>query len=529
MALNSHSSAGVYVTETDISDRVAAAATSIGAIVGPSYKGPVNKKTLITSTRNFIETFGAPDNTLTFMHYAALAFLQQSTRLWVTRVARNALYGGVVCKKVGNFNVTSAFTQGYSDPATEYSFSADDLFILYGKNQGTWNNDLSVLIYPAVSDDFDDNTFYVEVYVSPSSVPAEKFLCTLNNKLDGFGVQLNIEEQINRKSNLISVVLNRAASAYTFNPSAKIINAVDGEDFAFGSNGDLITESDIINGWDLYNDPEEVDVNILINGGYSSVAVQLKMDTVCQYRKDCVAILDMPSDSQKVQDALVYRRNTLNLNSSYSAIYSPDLYIADQYNGQKIFVPPSGHIAAIYAKTDATASVWKAPAGMDRGNLEILALRYTYNQGDRDALDASQINALRTIYGAGIKVWGSSTLQSKASSLSEISVRRLMIMLEKSIATAAIYSVFEQNTVYLRARLKDLAERFLDPIKREGGIYAHYVQCDDDNNPPEVVASGDTVLDVYIDPSLPTKRIHLNAIVAKTGGIKFALSQINNG
>lgn len=528
MALSSHNSAGVYVTETDLSDRVDAAATSIGAIVGPSYKGPVGVRTLITSTKNFIDVFGNPDNKLTFMHYAALAFLQQSQRLWVTRVARNSLYGGLVCKKVGNFNQSSKFTQGYSDPDSQYNFESDELFVIYGKNQGVWNNDLSVMIYPAKTDNNDDNTFYVEIYVKPSSVPAEKFLCSLDNQLDGFGVQLNISEQINRKSKLVSVIQNTEAFVFKNNPKAKIINAVDGEDLAGGSNGDAIRESDIINGWDLYNDPEEVDVNLLINGGYSTVPVQLKMDTVCNFRKDCVAILDMPSTHQNVQDALNYRRNILNLDSTFSAIYSPDLYIADQYNGQKIFVPPSGHIAALYAKTDATDAVWKAPAGMNRGNLDILAVRNTYNQGDRDALDASQINALRVIYGAGIKVWGSSTLQAKASSLSEISVRRLMIMLEKSIALAALYSVFEQNTIYLRSKLEDMASRFLDPIRREGGIYDFNVICDETNNPPEVVAGGDTVLDVYIDPALPVKRIHLNAIVARTGGITFALSQINS-
>jgi phage tail sheath protein FI len=162
---------------------------------------------------------------------------------------------------------------------------------------------------------------------------------------------------------------------------------------------------------------------------------------------------------------------------------------------------------------------------MNRGGLNILGLREVYNQGDRDALDPAQINALRVIYGSGIKVWGSSTMQTKASALSEISVRRLMIMLEQSIARAALYSVFEQNDLYLRARLADLASSFLEPIKRGNGIYDYAVICDDYNNPPEVVANGDTVLDVYIDPALPVKRIHLNAIIAKTGGISFALSQ----
>ena len=525
---NTHSSAGVYITELDQSQQITAVATSIGAIVGPAHSGPVNQRTLITSTSNFLSVFGNPDPTLTFMHYSALAFLQQSSQLYVTRVAKNSLYGGMVCQQKGHFNVSAAWSQGYGDPSTEYVFGINDIFIIYGQNQGAWNDNLGIALYPAQPNNFDDNTFWLEVYISPSTVAAERFLCTLNYQQDGYGNQQNVMEQINRNSTLIYVVQNTANAAYVANPKAKIINSVDGvSQFVGGSDGDPVDNSDIINGWALYTDTEEVTINILINGGYSTPDVQLYMDSLCQNRMDCVAILDMPSASQNVADALTYRNSTLNLNSSYSALYSPDLYIADTYNAQKLFVPPSGYIAAIYALTDQVASAWSAPAGMNRGNLNVLALRNIYNQGDRDALDASQINALRVIYGSGIKVWGSSTLQTMSSALSEISVRRLMIMLEQSISQASLYSVFEQNDVILRARLTDIATSFLQPIQNGNGIYAFAVVCNDSNNPPSVIATGDTVLDVYIDPALPVKRIHLNAIIAKTGGITYAISQIN--
>lgn len=536
MASNYHSSAGVYITETDLSERTSSASITVGAIVGPSYMGPVNERTLVTSARDFIETFGKPDNHLTFMHYAALSFLEQSNRLYVTRVDNmndRAKYGGVVVKKVGAHNQTFPFVEGYTNPAVDYTFTNAEYFIVYAKNPGAWNSAVKIEIDTSV--ELDDYTFKVLVYVLPSLVPVEVFTCTLNRQLDGFGNQMNIEEQINRKSSIINVRVNYDTPHLEFLDSTKIINTIDtglptsGEIMFGGTNGGVITNADIVAGWEYYNDLEEVDVSVLINGGYTNPLVHRKMDSVCNNRQDCVAILDMPTANQTtdVQVSLTYRNN-LNLDSSYSAIYTPDLYISDSFNGQKIFVPPSGHVASIYAKTDSTANQWSAPAGMIRGNLDILGLRHSYNQNDRDILDASQINVIRVIYGSGIKIWGSSTLQRKLSALSEISVRRLMIMLERGISKTALYSVFEQNTVYLRAKLSNMAESFLEPVKRNGGIYDYKVQCDEENNPPSLIATGDTVLDIFIDPALPVKRIHLNAIIARTGGITFAISQFNS-
>jgi Phage tail sheath protein subtilisin-like domain len=542
MAIN-HSSAGVYVNENDQSQTIRAVSTSIGAIVGVSSKGPVNQATLITSQANFLNVFGKPNSKYSFMHYCALAFLEESSQLYVTRVCAgnpkdssaanltSPRYGGLICQQVGAFNISTPFAKGYVNPLTDYAFSNADLFIVYGINQGAWNNSISVIIRPAIPDNFNSNTFIVEVYYGTSTVPVEKFLCSLNNQIDGFGVQQNIEHVINRRSNYISIVQNQQASALVRLPASLIINSVDGEHLRGGFDGAAISgdpkdASFFVTAWrDNYMDPEAVQINILINAGYYDPAVQMMMQQICETRMDCVAILDVPPAMQKTADALNFRRNDMHIDSSYCALYSPDLYIADSYNGQTVYIPPSGHVAAIYARTDYVASAWNAPAGMNRGGLNILGLAQIYNQVDRDMLDASQINAIRVIYGAGIKVWGSSTLQVMQSALSEMSVRRLMIMLEQSIAFAALFSVFEQNDNVLRAKLSSLATGFLTPIKNGNGIYNFQVVCDTSNNTPDIIASGDTILDVYIDPALPVKRIHLNAVIAPTGGISFAINQ----
>ena len=532
-----HSSAGVYVREIDLSQTVRPATLSIGAIVGSSRRGPVGERTLITSIKQFLQVFGPPDPTALpaqngglfntgahFMHYAALQFLTESSQLLVTRVAPGARTGGMTVYFDGNFNAAESWTGGTEYPKEE-PFGPDDLFHVYGANPGVWNDDISIQIIP--NPYTNDASFYVQVFQGSRGTSVESFLVTLYESIDGFGRQTNIESVINDQnggSQYIRVSQNKTQADYVANNRRTLINSIVagsgltlGVPLFGGSDGLQPTFGDIIQAWDLYQDVEQVDVNMLINGGYSVPPIQQAMCALAEARMDCVAILDMPSNSQTVQSALDYRRNLLNLDSSYAALYSPDYLIHDRYNNIQLYVPPSGHIAAAYAFTDNNYNVWFAPAGMNRGDLKVDGVRHDYNQGDRDALVESQINPTRVFEGRGIKIWGQDTLQSKQSSLSNISVRRLMIFLEKSMAEAALYSVFDPNDAILRAFLVDLCERFLQPIMDARGLYWFGVQCDEHNNPPESIANGDVILDVYVDPSIPVKRIHLTAVVNKTG------------
>lgn len=536
MASSSHPSAGVYVKELDLSQRIAAASTSIGAIVGASSKGPIMERTLVTSVKNFIEIFGQPDPKISYMHYCAIQFLTESSRLYVTRVAQaNALTAGAYWSvddvtattpiiHLTNFDDGTNNPLGKPDPFNTLGFDPQTPGIehLLGffcvANPGEWNNSVMVRIKPstkrAAQAPDDPTVFWVEVftnYSSPRQLPDESFLVSRDYRLDGFGSQMNIEEVINSRSNLIR---------YRANPYALPVLSVlmDTSEFLDGAtNGDRPGDGLINLGWELYRDPEHLDVNILINGGYATPAVQLKMDDICQTRMDCIAVLDTPSSEQATARAMAYKRNELNLDSSRSALYSPDLKVYDQYNDLQVFVPPSGFVAAAYAKTDHVAETWFAPAGMSRGDMKILGVRNTYNQGDRDSLVTAQVNPMRVFPGKGYKIWGADTCQSMASALSNVNVRRLLNFVEKSISVAALYSVFDPNDQILRSFLREMCERFLQPIKNGRGLYSFQVVCDESNNPPSVVAAGDLILDVYLDPVIPAKRIHLNAIIMKTG------------
>jgi len=521
MGLN-NSSAGVYVEEHDYSQRPERALATVAAIIGEADRGPVGVRKLITSESDYIAIFGKPNAKIGWLGHSAVAYFNHGDRLYVTRVAPEALSGGCTIGWDGHFNTSRCWLGGEKTP--EYvEMSASDLFSVYAINPGDWNSTLYVRVMPNTK--LGGAYFQLEVYVSGSAKPVETFTCHLKNITDGYGVQLNVESQVNRKSNYIRVVQNLQQADLLVNEDRQLVNTYDaggiaqnlGIQLTGGANGRRPNMSELVSALDLYADPEYVDVNLLINGGITDPDFQLAMAELCSNRMDCVAILDTPSDKQGIQDAISYRRETLHLDSSYAALYTPDVLAADQYNDIRLYVPPSGFVAAAYARTDSDYESWFAPAGMARGDLKVAGIREVYDQAKRDALYESQVNAIRVISGSGIKIWGADTLQVQPSALSNMSVRRLMIVLEKTIANTLLYGVFDPNDQTLRSRIEMSCRMFLGSLKDARGLYAFDAICNDSNNPPATIAAGDMHVDLWCDPVLPAKRIMFNAVVNKTG------------
>lgn len=355
--------------------------------------------------------------------------------------------------------------------------------------------------------------FTVDIYDTEksNSVPQESFTVTMADTLDGFGQQMEIETRINTFSKLVRVIKNPSYN------TAGIIYSVSATSISDGTDGASPTASNIVNAWDLFADPEKVTVRILINGGASAVSVQQKMDSLARSRGDCVAILDLPTAYQEVSQAVIFRQQLLNLNSNRSALYAPDFQINDSFNDKVIYVPPSGHVAGVYANNDFVAQAWFAPAGLNRGLLNILSLRYKYNQAERDILASNQINYARNFPGQGIAVWEALTLQSNLSALSYVNVRRLLDVIEISISQALNYSVWEPNDDFLRRSIVGLVTEFLDAIRNRRGIIDFAVVSDETNNPPSVTGTGQLNVDVYITPTLPAQKIQLQSIITKQG------------
>lgn len=538
---NMQRSPGVYLTETDLSQSIIGPSTTVGAVVGASPKGPVSKPALITSTTEFTNTFGIPVPSVSFMHYGALSYLLDGGTIYAMRVlGAGALWAGCYLTvdsasatppilSLSSFSTTAGSVTtpvGIFDPINTMGFlvsspnNATTLLYFAAIDPGAWNNRITIQVTPsnplgaAIGIGHDVTTFYVKVYIDyadTSSQPAEIFLCSREQSVDGFGNQLFVESVINTKSKIINVKNNPFCGVVNIETNA-LLTLVGGADGALPTSGQIATA------WSVLADPETYPINVLINAGYSTPDVQHAMDATAKALGNCVALLDVPSNLQQTADATTYRNVALNLDSNYSALYTPDVLVYDPYNDMQLYIPLSGYAAAICARTDQQAALWKAPAGLTRGILNVLGVRQIYNQQARDALDAANINMLRKFSnGMGYVLWGQNTLQSEASALSNLNVRRLISYVEKAISGSSLYSDFELNSSLLRLFISNLATSFLQPIKNAGGLYDFKVVCDDTNNTNDTVASGDLMLDCYFDPVIPAKRIHLNAIITKTG------------
>lgn len=356
--------------------------------------------------------------------------------------------------------------------------------------------------------------FLVQVYDNTISRnnPVESFNCTLKDFTDGLGVQTEIGQQINGISQFVRVQNNVAAFL-----TPPVIYTVDRTGMGVGDSGVAVMSSQIILGWNTFEDDEDTEVRILINAGYAIPSVQLKMDTICSIRKDCIALLDVPANRQDANRAIDYRNIDLNLNSNRSALYTSDVFVEDEYSGKRLYIPPSGHMAAVYARTDSETYPWFAPAGMNRGQLAVLGLRKKYNKGERDNLWKAQINYIRDFKGMGRVVWEQRTLQVKQSGFSYVNVRRLMDTISVALRRSLLFYEFEPNDDFLRLQMKIAIEEYLRVIQQARGIKEFLVVIDASNNPPYITDLGQLNVDILIKPILPVEKIRIRGTITRQG------------
>lgn len=522
----SSTSAGVYGGEQNNSQTSRKTAPSIGAIVGPSKRGKVGVPTLAVDVNDFRKKFGRRDAKLTFAHFCAEQFLKYSNQLWFNRVAVNALFGSITVRFIDGFAQIHTSEQGYADPSHRTQVP-EEVICFYAADPGVWNNNIRVVMYPDVNDP-ENELFVLEIYEDNLSVPVEVYRATLRDKTDGYGHQKNIETQLEAADSRLRAKVNEDAPKWKETEGAfRAINAVISGDLQGGHDGDEITNSDIIDGWDGFEEVEEVEVTILINCGYTDVSVQQRMLEIAKSRRDCFAILDIPSDMQTSQGSSSFRRNVLNANTSFGALYTPDVVVMTD-DGQSVSCPPSGVVAAVFAYNDSQEAEWFAPAGVSRGALdsEVQDVTQRYKLGDRNMMDQNQVNFIHVLSGYGFCVWGAQTLESQSSALSDIPVRRLINLIEKRAKYETMVGLFEPNDPFLWQMLTQIVEDILSPIKSNRGLYAYKVKCDEETNPPEQIANGDVVLIYFIQPTRYGKRILFTTSVAKTGQISTAVEYV---
>lgn len=282
-----------------------------------------------------------------------------------------------------------------------------------------------------------------------------------------------------------------------------------------------VTDADRIAGYDKFANPEEVDVSLVVAGNASTTLIS-SIKTLVETRKDCVGFVspdreDCLNNADGEVTDIVAKRNSIG-SSSYLVMDSGWGYQFDKYNNVYRWVPLNGHIAGLCVRTDFERDPWFSPAGFNRGQLRnVIKLAWYPTKSERDDLYKNGINPVNSFPGEGIVLFGDKTLLAKPSAFDRINVRRLFIVLEKAIARAAKYSLFEFNDAFTRAQFVALVEPYLRDVQGRRGIFDFRVVCDETNNTGEVIDRNEFVGDIYIKPARSINFIQLNFVAVRTG------------
>lgn len=305
-------------------------------------------------------------------------------------------------------------------------------------------------------------------------------------------------------------IFSQSAAVYTANLS--------------GGVSGTIRDLDIIAAYDMFADADSVDVSLVMTGGYSSNVVNHVIDNVVLKRLDCVAFVSPPrsavvdNNGNEVTSIQDFRENTINKSTSYAFLDSGWKKQYDKYNNVYRWVPLNGDIAGLCVRTDFERDPWYSPAGFNRGAIKnVTKLSWNPDLTERDEIYKIGVNPVVSFAGEGTILYGDKTMLSKPSAFDRINVRRLFIVLEKAIARAAKYSMFEFNDEFTRAQFVALIEPYLRDIQGRRGIYDFRVVCDETNNTPEVIDRNEFVGDIYIKPARSINFIQLNFVAVRTG------------
>ncbi len=306
--------------------------------------------------------------------------------------------------------------------------------------------------------------------------------------------------------------------------------AVTTYSLASGTDDYVATNAEIATAYEKFEDTENVDLSLLLCGP-SQTSADATGDTkatavmdIATARKDCVAFISpAKADVIGVANAVTQQQNVVGFadglpSTSYAVIDSGYSYKYDKYNDVYRWVPLNGDIAGLCARTDSIADPWFSPGGFNRGQIRgAVKLAFNPNQTQRDELYKSRVNPVVSFPGQGTVLFGDKTAQAKPSAFDRINVRRLFIVLEKAISTAAKFQLFEFNDEFTRAQFRNMVEPFLRDVQGRRGLTDFSVVCDDTNNTSDVIDRNEFRADIFIKPARSINFIQLNFIATRTG------------
>ena len=558
-------SPGVTVSEVDLTTVVPSTLTTAGALAGNFVWGPAYTRITVPDEITLVNTFGQPDSNTYQSFFTAASFLAYGNNLKVVRaLGPNSKNSDA---NTTNTNVVVANKANFEYLYLNNLSNGNQLGAFIGRYAGALGNSIAVSTIDAGAGAAAFATWNVNnIGVS-----------TLFNGLPGTSVAANTAGASNDEIHIVVVdagglftgtkgavletfqYLSKAYDGtdangnsnyyknYIFNNS-QYIYAVDPVDYnntvatwgkimantAFatsttpqtvtlsGGVDDTPVDANTITAMGRFANTEDTDISFILTGNSSITVQQTAIDTAIG-RKDCLAFVSPPSSAVINQNGSeasnIQTWNTsLNRSTSYAVADSGWKYMFDKYNNVYRYVPLNGDIAGLCVNTDSVRDPWWSPAGFNRGNIKnAVRLAWNPNKTYRDQLYVLGINPVVSFPGQGIVLFGDKTLQSKPSAFDRINVRRLFIVLEKAIAKASQYALFEFNDSFTQAQFVALVTPYLRDVQGRRGITDFKVVCDSTNNTPQVVDSNQFVGDIYIKPARSINFIQLNFVAVRTG------------
>ncbi len=310
-----------------------------------------------------------------------------------------------------------------------------------------------------------------------------------------------------------------AASGTTFTD----VTAVSNVSLSNGSDGSAATTGQKKTAYEKFADSETVDVGLIIAGAGDKTHID-NLITIAENRKDAIVFASPErsdvvnvADGNQQKDNVVGFFNQIN-STSYAVFDSGYKYMYDRYSDIYRYVPLNGDMAGLAARTDLIADAWFSPAGLNRGIVRgVVKLAFNPTQTQRDELYRARVNPVATFPGQGTVLFGDKTGLSAPSAFDRINVRRLFIVLEKAIATASKFQLFEFNDEFTRANFRNIVEPFLREVQGRRGITDFLVVCDETNNTGEVIDRNEFVAEIFIKPARSINFITLQFIATRTG------------
>jgi phage tail sheath protein FI len=557
-------SPGVFTNENDQSQVTSQPPVVGAAIIGPTAKGPVEIPTLVTSYSQFKQIFGGAitSGSDTYSFFTGITaynyFNNGGTSLLVARVVSGS-YTSATSTAI------SASTQASSQPAFVLETLSKGIIMNSSSSEGsagqlasgsadnvrweisqrdTGSGTFTLLVRQG--NDTSNAKSVIETWSGLSLDPkASNFISKVigdyvynynssTNQIDVSGSYPNKSAYVRVKSvNLTTpdyfdnngVAKSQYTSSLPLVASGSFTSATGdvkvGANFyntINSSNTQGLISDNYTNMVALLKNKDDYQYNVLVTPGlykadYSSTVSSIVLNT--QDRGDAIYVTDMVGFGSTVGTAVT---NAASLDNSYATTYWPWLQISDPETGKNVWVPASTMMPGVYAYNDSVAAEWFAPAGFNRGGLStVLRVEQKLSQANRDTLYLGKVNPIATFPGQGIVVFGQKTLQTKASALDRVNVRRLLIALKGYIGGVSNNLVFEQNSVATRNSFLSQVNPYLASVQQRQGLYAYKVVMDESNNTADVIDRNQLVGAIYIQPTKTAEFVVLNFNILPTG------------